>query len=388
MHKKISQSKGSAVLIVLALLGMLTALAVMSVDRANTDVELSYNQMHEEQAFYTAEAGIVRGLIELNRDYDWRGPLVDEQLGIGNYAVILLDTAWNPALMDTVIIRAAARCTGSAANVEAWVAPDYFKPFKYAAFGADSLVMRNSSCTDSYNSDSGAYSTTQLNDYGNIGSNGYIRMANTATANGDAFTSLEGGISNDNTSKVVGDTTTHSPTTDVTLLPDAEYDWAKANSSAPSGFTGKCIYNPANYSLTLNNYDTLILTSGVYYFSSVSLGQQSAIKLQPGAEITVYMTGNMSLGQGSAVNPRGQPSDFLIYSKGTQLNINQGTEFRAAFWGPNANIKVEQNTTVYGSLAGKSVRVVNSACIHFDRSLLKHVRKEIERMKVVAWRQM
>jgi hypothetical protein len=99
------------------------------------------------------------------------------------------------------------------------------------------------------------------------------------------------------------------------------------------------------------------------------------------------MTGNMTLNQGASINPGGSPADFLIYSTGTQLSINQGTEFRAAFWGPNANIKVEQNTQVYGSLTGKSVRIVNSACIHFDRSLLEYTRDEIERMEMVAWRQ-
>ena len=388
MFKKILQSQGSAILIVLALIAMLTALAIMSVDRSNTDVELSYNQLHEEQAFYTAEAGVTNALVKLNADFNWRGPLADKKLGTGNYAVVLLDSNWKPALKDTVIVRSTANQSGTAVNVEAWVAPDYFKPFEWAAFGSDSVIMRNTSCTDSYNSDSGTYQTTVTNEDGNVGSNGYIHLSNTATINGDAQTSVPGGITTDNSATVGGDTSSVAPPHEMDLVSDTEYAWAKTNSNAPAGFSGNYSYNSTTKALSLSNkYDTLVLTSGVYYFSSVTLGEQSAIKLAPGANVTIYMTGNMSLNQGASINPSGSPIDFLIYSKGTQLNINQGSEFRAAFWGPYANIKVEQNTEVYGSLTGKSVQIVNSACVHFDRSLLKFVRKEIERMAMVAWRQ-
>ncbi len=385
---QVFDKKGSALLIAMALIAMLTGVAIMSVDRSNVDMELSYNQLHEEQSFYAAEAGAARALVELNKNFSWRGPILDAQLDGRKYAVIVLDSLWNPALKDTILIKATANYSNAVVNLENWVAPDYFRPFEWAAFGSDSIIMRNTGCTDSYNSDSGTYASTVTNDEGNVGSNGYIKLANTATINGDAQTSLPGGITTDNSSKVNGETSTTAPERPMGFVTDAEYASAKTNSNAPAGFSGKYLYDPTTNALTLNNkYDTLVLTSGVYYFSSVTLGEQSAIKLAPGAEVTIYMTGNMTLNQGASVNPGGKPNDFLIYSKGTALNINQGTEFRAAFWGPNANIKVEQNTNVYGALTGKSVRVVNSACIHFDRSLLKYVRKEIERMAMVAWRQ-
>ncbi|HEX2897918.1 MAG TPA: pilus assembly PilX N-terminal domain-containing protein [candidate division Zixibacteria bacterium] len=385
---EISNNRGSAILIVIALIAMLTAVAIVSIDRSNSDLDLAGNQVSEEQAFYAAESGAERALVELNANFAWRGPILDAQIDGRKYAVILLDSSWNPALMDTILIKSTANYSSAVVNLESWVAPDYFRPFEWAAFGADSVIMRNTGCTDSYNSDSGTYSSTVENDYGSVGSNGYIKLSNTANINGGAETAQQGGITTDNSSSVNGDTSTTVPAQQMDFVTDAEYAWAKTTSSAPGGLSGKYSYNSTTYALTLNNkYDTLVLTSGVYYFSSISLGEQSSIKLAPGAEVTIYMTGNMSLNQGASVNPGGIPSDFFIYSKGTQLNINQGTEFRAAFWGPNANIKVEQNTSVYGALSGKSVRVVNSACIHYDRSLLRYTRDEIERMKMVAWRQ-
>lgn len=385
----ISNNRGSAILIVMALMAMLTAVAIMSIDRSNTNMELAGNQVSEEQAFYAAESGAERALVQLNANFDWRGPILDAQIDGRKYAVIVLDSAWNPALMDTILIKSTASHSSAVVNLESWVAPDYFRPFEWAAFGADSVIMRNTGCTDSYNSDSGTYASTVETEFGNVGSNGSIKLSNTANVNGDAETSKPGGITTDNSSYVNGDTSSTVPAQQMDFVTDAEYTWAKTTSLAPTGFSGKYSYNSATNALTLNNkYDTLVLSSGVYYFSSISLGEQSSIKLAPGAEVTIYMTGNMTLNQGASINPGGIPSDFFIYSKGTQLNINQGTEFRAAFWGPNANIKVEQNTSVYGALSGKSVRIVNSACIHYDRSLLRYTRDEIERMKMVAWRQM
>ena len=135
-------------------------------------------------------------------------------------------------------------------------------------------------------------------------------------------------------------------------------------------------------------YDTLYLTSGVYLFSSITLNQQTSLNAGPGAKVTIYLTGNITLAQGGSINSGGQPQDFLIYSQGSQLSIQQHSEFRAGFWGPNADITIEQNTDVYGSLVGSSVEILNTACIHFDRSLLKVKRNSIEEMVIVAWREM
>ena len=43
--------KGSAILIVIALIGMLTGVGIMSVDRATTDIDLAFNQLQGDRAF-------------------------------------------------------------------------------------------------------------------------------------------------------------------------------------------------------------------------------------------------------------------------------------------------------------------------------------------------
>ena len=386
MKKILTNQKGTAILIALSLIAMLVAVGIMSVDRSTTDIELSFNQLHEEQSFYGAEAGIAEAMVEINKDFTWRGPIIS-QLGGSDYTVIVLDSIWDSTLADTVIIRSTANRDGAAVNIEVWIAPYYFQPFRYAAYGADSIIMRNSACTDSYNSDSGSYDSTLLLEMGNVGTNGKIIMANTADVYGDASTSGDS-ITLDGSATIHGVTSTSEDPMDFTMVDASDYAWAETNSIAPSGFSGSYFYDPTTDALSLGLDDTLVLSDGVYYFSSIFLNQGASLQIAPGANVQIYMTDNMTLGQYSSVNPGGSAADLTIFSQGSTLSIGQHTEFTAAFWGPTTNVYVEQNTSTYGSVIARSVRIANSACIHFDRSLLKFVTIEIERMDIVAWRQM
>ncbi len=387
MKKILSNQKGTAILIVLSLIAMLVAVGIMSVDRSTTDIELSFNQLHEEQSFYGAEAGIARAMVEINRNFSWRGPIVDEQLGGSKFTVIVLDSTWDSTLADTVIIRSTANREGAAVNLEVWIAPYYFQPFIYAAYGADSIIMRNTACTDSYNSDSGSYDSTVLLEGGDIGTNGHININGNGDIFGNASTS-GGDITIDGPGTIHGDTSTSEDPMDFTMVDASDYAWAETNSLAPSGFTGSYFYDPTTDALTINNYDTLVLSDGVYYFSSLTLGQDASLQIAPGANVEIYMTGDLTIGQFSSVNHGGSATDLTVYSQGNMLELRNHTEFVGAFWGPTTNVFVENNTNVYGSIISASVNIENSACIHFDRSLLKLITTEIERMDIVAWRQM
>ena len=108
-------------MITLAIMAMLSVVAIMALDRSTTDVDLSYNQLHGDQAFYTAEAGIERAITMLNEDRTWDEGFANEQLGRGHYTVKVTDIDDIPALMDTVVLRATGTVDGSSAEVEAWL---------------------------------------------------------------------------------------------------------------------------------------------------------------------------------------------------------------------------------------------------------------------------
>jgi len=367
---------------------MLTALAIMSVDRSNTDMELSSNQLHEERAFYLAEAGLERALVDLNNDCKWRAGYYKQILEGGNYTIEVIDSTANPGLLDTVILESEGIYYTTLANVEAWIAPIYYKPFVFAAYGDDSVTVYNHGCTDSYNSDSGTYATTQLNEGGDVGSNGEIKTTNISTVNGGAQTSDTGGITITHPSTISGDTTSTAPVYDNSAVSDDEFVWAQANSIAPAGFLGDFTYVPGTKALSVAAGDTLTLASGVYYLSSITMQNKSSIKLAPGAKVTIYMTGDLTMNQQSSVNKGGVPADLIVYSKGSAFTMGQNTTFVGGFWGANANVTLEQSASVYGAAAGKSAYIANFSCVHFDRSLLKYQTKKIKSMPMVAWRQL
>ena len=82
--------KGSAILIVIALIGMLTGVGIMSVDRATTDIDLAFNQLQGDRAFYIAEAGLQRAIAELRKDDSWR---------VGYYRQVLDDGYYTTSVM-------------------------------------------------------------------------------------------------------------------------------------------------------------------------------------------------------------------------------------------------------------------------------------------------
>ena len=92
-------------IIVMALIIALSALAIIAVDRSTTDIELSFNQQHQEQAFYVAEAGAEHALIELYKDSDWRDGIAYKEIGTGFYVVQLKDSTTDSLLADTVVVQ-------------------------------------------------------------------------------------------------------------------------------------------------------------------------------------------------------------------------------------------------------------------------------------------
>ncbi len=155
MGKIKPNERGGALLITLCLLVMLTMAAIMAVNTAQTDIELSFNQLQSDQAFYVAEAGLRRAFVQLNDDNDWNTGYANEAFEGGLYWVAIVDSFVNLALVDTVVIKATSRKDDGFANLEAVVVPEYENPFQWAVYSEQDITLGNNTCTDSWDSDSG-----------------------------------------------------------------------------------------------------------------------------------------------------------------------------------------------------------------------------------------
>ncbi|MFC1475099.1 PilX N-terminal domain-containing pilus assembly protein [Candidatus Zixiibacteriota bacterium] len=382
---KFKCNKGSAILVTLALMLIISLVAISAVDQATTEVDISYNQLHKEKAFYIAEAGLKRALAEISANPYWDSGFVNVKYEEGLFSVTYIDSNTNPSLVDTIIIRSESSYKNSHGGVETWLVPLPFNPFKYAMYGDDIIDIRNSMYTDSYNSDSGTYIGTALNEDGSIGSNGDVLVKNGAIVGGDAVTSLDGGLVINPGSTVLGDTTSTAPAHDLELVPQSEYDWAEATSIASTGITGDYTYNPGTKAFTADN-GNVVLSGGIYYFSSIILDQDAAITIPAGEEVTIYVTGDMEIKNSGDINAGGTASDLVFYSQGDLVLKNSGT-LTGVFYCPEGSADLRNSSDFYGSIIASDIVAHNSAGFHYDRELDKYRRKSQKYKDPIAWRE-
>ena len=380
---------GSALLITMALMVMLTLLSIVAVNRSTTDIELSYNQLHSDKAFYVAEAGIKRAFTELQEDEFWTAGFVKQSIGDGIYNVTVIDSSTVAALDDTVLLRSHGVVDGASASLEAMVVPFWINPFMYAAFGDTLIQYDKLSCSDSYNSDSGTYVDTQDPLGGDVGTNGTMTLSGGATIGGDATVSEGGTLDISGGSTVTGDTITGGDAQTVEPIPDIEFDSAQYYNNASSGISGtNYSYNSSNDKLVVRKNGDVTLTTGIYYFSNIKIEMGAQLILAPGAEVVIYLTNSFTAAQDSKLNSMGIPTNLQIYSKGTTFEVSQSTEMYASVYAPNADIAINQNDMLYGSLIGKSVTLSQGACIHYDRTLSKVTKRQMGEVAMIAWKEM
>ncbi len=374
-------------LIAMALIAMLAGIAIMSVDRANTDLDLSYNQIHEEQAFYVAEAGMERALAQLNFDKAWRTGFLQVPFNGGVYTVAVLDSVSNPLLVDTVVFRGTADFSGAKSNLEQWLVRGVSSPFNYGAFGDDKLLISNNACTDSYNSDSGTYAATSVDNYGDVGSNDTVIISGMSTSVGGSVSSATpNGIKLIGNPEIEGTMTTAAEPMPMNLISDADYAAAQANNSAPSGFVGTT-YTYSAGDLTVKGKD-LTLNSGTYYFNNLTVIGGGDIHVAAGANVKIYVTGNMLVEGNATVNHGGKPSDLMVFSKGSFSEIGDNGEFTGTLYAPTTAFVHGNNAYFFGAVIAKTASISNNACVHYDRSLANLEITGKGDYEQVAWKQM
>lgn len=384
-----TNERGSALLISLCLLAMLTLIGIMAIQNTNTEIDLAYNKSHSDKAFYIAEAGAKRAFVDINNDNEWRAGYNAIDFSGGEYSVSLTDSSAVSALYDTVVIQSEGVYHQGTGVIELITVPTYLHPFSYAMFGKAGIVFDKTTCTNSFNSDSGGYATTMLDSLGSVGTNGTITTARDVNFGGDVTTATEGGITLGVNNTVNGDTSSTRDSVDIPDIPNSEFVWAESINAAQHGMTGSnYTYNNGSHTLVAGSYANIVLSSGVYYFSSIELGQGSTISLAPGADVTIYVTGDVILRQESTINDGGSPADLRIFSNGSTLQFDQNNAFYGAFYGPNAHIQYDQTTNVYGSLVANTLKLDQGACFHYDRDLSKIKKFKTGDMMLVAWREL
>lgn len=394
----IQNQEGSAFLITMALILMLSAVGIMALNQAGTEVDMSFNQVRRDQSLYLAEAGLSQAFADLNADWNWRTGYANQTLGNGEYSVAILDSSAGLAGGDTIIFQSTAFVPGdpgSNVTVESWVVPTRTRPFQYAIFSAWWLRIDGNGCTDSYNSDSGSYADTRADCCGAVGSNDELRLRDNVVINGDVFfggdvsTDLEIGVG----VTINGDTQLGVPPIDLPLVPQSEFDWAESINNAPAGLSGDFTWDAGQNKLTVGANDTMVLSSGVYYFGDVDVQAYGAIQLEPGAEVTIYSTAPIGISDNASINAGGKASALMILGNAaSRFRTDDHAEFRGAYYAPESDMRVRHSSDIYGSVIVQrhtiDVGALNRPCFHYDRALANREMGPPDGYRVIAWRQL
>lgn len=380
----IHNQNGFALIAVLAVLFLVTLVALSAFSTSDTDRRIASNNLRSSQAFYAAEAGINRACGML---YDslWRTGFADASVGNAAYSVQVFDSLIQPGLRDSLILRSTGRADGSESVIEVRMAKKRGVVFRQAVYGDSSVRIGGNALIDAYNSDSGSYSPCGMG--GDVGSNGLIHVAGDAVIYGDVRTADTTTVNGNMT--IYGTTDNSAPAVTLEPITQADLDNAKWNNNVSSGMTlyGGATYSSGTYALSASGSTSQItLTSGIYFFSSISLTSGAQLIIPPDQKVVIFMTSSLNASGGSIVNTTTKPANLQIYSTGPNVDITGSSTIYAAIYAPNAAIKVSGSGMVYGSLVGKSIQDAGNGTVHYDRALEKLESPLKPKYKAVNWR--
>jgi hypothetical protein len=187
---------------------------------------------------------------------------------------------------------------------------------------------------------------------------------------------------------IYGTSDNSASTTTLEPITKADLDYAKWNSNVSSGMTlsGGATYNSGTYALSASGSTAQItMTTGIYFFSSVSLTSGAKLVIPADQKVVIFMTGSLNAAGGTIANTSAKPENLQLYSTGLTIDITGSATIYAAIYAPNAEIKISGGGTVFGSLVGKSVKDAGSGTVHFDRALLELESPLKGKYKPVAW---
>ena len=128
-----------------------------------------------------------------------------------------------------------------------------------------------------------------------------------------------------------------------------------------------------NNSLMILGDVTLVLTapSGS---SALSMAGNAQIIIPSGSSLTIYTEGEVTIaGQGLA-NNNIQPSSFQLWGTnqsvaGQNIQISGNGALRSIVYAPNADVKINGNGDVMGSVVARTITLVGNAAFHYDEAL-------------------
>jgi PilX N-terminal len=398
----VGDERGSVLIIGLVSVLVITLLGFALFDLGLVDHRLATSDRDTERAFYAAEAGLQRALLDLS-DAD----------GTNDFAAVQANpaslTGFANQPFSTASYTVTAATAGLPANqvrltatgcAPASVCPDggvrqIVQALAFLTNGLPGPLLGNSNVnfsggglTDSFNSNNGNYVAATANSKGDILGNGTISFDGTnlikgsvrsttdtkadpdvAISSGTSVTGYAqsgGQIQDKGTGNVAGGLIPNAPTTPIPVPSVAP---CGPPYSSGTGISPKNSYNPALGELKASSNVTL--ANGTYCFNTVKMSGGGDLLVN--GPVTVKVTGTVAM-NGSVENTTHKAINFQLLSSYTGSNngiaLSGGAQAYMVVYAPRTQVTISGNGDLFGALVGNDIQATGGAKVHYDEALL------------------
>lgn len=357
-------------------------------------------------AMHVAEAGVEKGLWELNHNsgtFDsnqgWTGTnpkikteALENPAGdtIGYYTIQITDPSGLTPTVEASSFVPSLSSPKAQRTVAVTLGEGQGQSFTMAAFGNFGIEMDSNSCTDSYDSTLGIYSNSNKGTDGDIGTNAItsnpesIELDSNVNVKGDIFTGPGSdplqAIEEDGNVTITGQKLALGSEMEfpsilapigLAIKPSIELD---SNNSMSLSSSGQYV------DIRLESNSTLTIDTDVtlYIVDEFRMDSNSELILTNGAKVEIYVDGEIILNSNVDLNALGKdPSKLSLFGTDSMsssgddedINLDSNATLYGTIYSKNSGIELDSNSKVFGAVMGAEIEIDSNSCIHFDTSL-------------------
>lgn len=409
-HSKRTSTRGSALLVVVALISIVAGLGAALLGLDLQTGRSRQGDGSEQRAFYAAEAAINEALAAL--DSGAADPAPGATAEVGSEATPrVLGPSLHWATITRVDLRrfsivGVGRDGDSLKRQELLVSHAPNGLFQYAAFGRDGVRLDSNAFVDSYDSMYGSYAsqvaggTDWARQYAVVGSNDDIRLMSNTRIYGDchpgpggALTATAPGIlitgSTDPSATLIAMDPIAPPAAvslgaatwgaDVTLGPGViRYSDVLVNGGATLTIQGPAQLVVDNFQMKSGSRLVFDSTNGPIELHSahdfvLESNTQVVTESDSAVDVKLFLSGD-----NRATNPNLRDS----------VSLSANSAFVGAIYAPNSSISLGSNFEIFGSVMAGLLDLSSNGKIHFDEALL-YDGSDVEReFALLLWRRL
>jgi len=409
MHVRANCERRGSTMVVVALLLAAVAMLSLSFLMVLRSSQKEHQGSRESlSALYAAEAGLTAAMddIATGGTGDLGSKYAPATLGSQRYWVESTDIG-----DGRIALAAYGRDDRAQMGVELVVQPSSDGFFRWAAFGDEILHMDSNSRTDSYDSDLGTYASQAVNGggsnmyantEGDVGSNADITMNSNNSVWGDANPGPSGTVTGSGVANILGSTTPMASTIElpgIIVPPITLPGTAKTVSSSETLASGSYNYT----TLQVNVGKTLtIIGPATIVCSDFKLRSNSEIVVDAtNGPVEFFVLNDFVLNSNTAIASTDNnaldvafnllsdnildPGVDVVFDEDL-VDFDSGSQLYGTIYAPSAEITIDSNFELFGSLVARRVDLDSNCRIHFDEQLLTASEEAGANYETLCWR--